>query len=116
MDIPPDTVPTYLLAVTKSGTGAGDVTTDKGSLTWSGPTGTAQFDDNTAVALSASAGVCSSFISWSGACDGNVTPCNLIMNQARSVTAFFDLLAEVRNQRTLATYGSLQEALNNVSA
>jgi hypothetical protein len=111
-----ETVPTYQLTVTKSGTGVGDVTTDKGFLTWTGPTGTAQYYDSTPVALSAGAGACSSFITWAGACNGTVTPCNLVMNQALSVTAYFDLLAEVRNQRTLATYGSIQIALNEAAA
>ncbi len=81
--------PTYMLTVTKSGNGSGDVTASPGALLWSGSTGTANYDLNTLVTLTAAASAGSRFGSWMG-CDGTSgAQCTVSMTGPRNVTASF---------------------------
>ena len=79
--------PSYLLTVTRAGTGAGTVTSRPAGIDC-GATCSAAFPSGTAVTLTATAAVGSSFGGWSGACTGTAT-CVVSMAAIRSVTANF---------------------------
>jgi len=81
----------YTLTVAKSGTGGGTVTADSGTLSWVGNTGTASYNSNSSVALTATASSDSTFSSWSGCDSSNVNQCTVTMNAAKNVTATFTL-------------------------
>ncbi len=84
---------TFPLTVTKAGTGTGTVTPSTGTITWSGNTGTANYNSGTSVTLTAAATGGSTFTGWSGGvCSGTGT-CVVSMTQARSVTATFNTSA-----------------------
>jgi hypothetical protein len=78
---------TYALTVTKSGTGAGTVTSNPAGITC-GATCTKSFNSGTAVVLTATPNATSTFAGWSGACSGTST-CKVTMSVAKSVTATF---------------------------
>ena len=81
---------TYVLTVTKAGTGGGTVSSTPAGIDC-GPTCSASFDDGTSVTLTATANANATFTGWSGAgCSGTGT-CVVTMDQARSVTATFDV-------------------------
>lgn len=80
---------TYQLAVLKSGTGSGLVTSSDFMVNC-GATCTATYQAGATVTLTATAGGGSAFAGWSGACAGAST-CVVTMDQARSVTAVFNL-------------------------
>jgi hypothetical protein len=61
---------TYLLTVTKAGTGSGTVTASPGTLTWVGNVGTATYNAGTKVTLTATANEGSTFTGWSASCSG----------------------------------------------
>ena len=84
----------YTLTVTKAGTGSGTVAVNSGSLSWSGPTGTASYIPHTSVDLSASADSGSSFIGFTVDCISNTSPCTVTMDSAKSVTATFNSKAD----------------------
>ncbi len=92
---PPPPPPQFTLSVQGAGSGDGDVSgSGINCQVRSGATsGTCQmdFDDGTVVTLTATPLAGSAFISWSGACSGTAS-CQVTMDQARSVTATFDLL------------------------
>ncbi|MBK6999481.1 MAG: DUF1566 domain-containing protein [Rhodoferax sp.] len=82
-----------VLAVSKSGTGTGTVT--------SGPTGincgttcSASFTSGTSVTLTATPATGSTFTNWGGACS-DTGSCTVSMTETRSVTAAFSLTAPV---------------------
>ena len=79
-----------ILTVTKAGTGGGMVSSDTGTLTWTGNTGTAVYTEyGTPVTLTATASAGSTFAGWSGeACTGTGT-CAVAMTAVRNVTATF---------------------------
>jgi alpha-tubulin suppressor-like RCC1 family protein len=78
------------LAVSKSGTGAGTVTSSPAAITC-GATCSHQFAYGTSVTLTATPGSASTFKGWSGgACTGTGT-CAVTTNSATSVTATFTL-------------------------
>ena len=79
----------YTLTVTKVGTGSGNVTPSAGTLNWVGNTGTADYNFNTQVTLTASANTGSAFGGWSGSGCSGTSPCTVTMTQARNVTATF---------------------------
>jgi uncharacterized repeat protein (TIGR03803 family) len=84
-DLPPQE-----LTVEKAGMGSGVVTSSPGGI-GCGPKCSAWFVDSTPVTLSASASTDSAFAGWSGeGCSGTGT-CQVTMDQARSVTATFDI-------------------------
>ncbi len=78
---------TYVLTVTKAGTGSGSVTSAPAGITC-GATCSASYALNTAVTLTAARASGSTFSGWSGACTGTGS-CSVTMSQARSVTATF---------------------------
>ena len=78
----------YTLAVTKTGSGAGAVTSNVGGINCGG-TCAVDYDDGTVVTLTAAASAGSRFAGWSGeGCSGTGT-CTVTMSQARNVTANF---------------------------
>jgi hypothetical protein len=80
---------TYLLTVTKTGNGTGLITSNTGNLTWTGKTGTATYNYNTQVIVTATADPGVIFVGWSN-CDvisGN--QCTVSMTATRSVVATF---------------------------
>jgi hypothetical protein len=62
---------TYLLTVTKAGTGSGNVTASPGTLVWDGNIGTASYPQGTRVTLTATPNTGSSFTGWSAYCSGS---------------------------------------------
>jgi subtilisin family serine protease len=81
-------VGTQTLAVSKTGTGSGSVTSSPAGIDC-GSTCSASFATGTGVTLAASPSAGSTFVGWSGACAG-VGPCVVTMSAARSVNATFD--------------------------
>jgi phosphoesterase family protein/List-Bact-rpt repeat protein len=75
------------LTVTKPGSGTGTVTSNDGSINC-GATCSANFNDGTAVTLTATPAAGSIFAGWGGACSGTTT-CSVTMNAAQAVTATF---------------------------
>jgi hypothetical protein len=78
----------FLLTIAKAGAGVGSVTSNPAGIDC-GSTCTGEFEANTRVNLTAEAAPDSVFTGWSGACSGTGT-CQVLMDQARSVTANFD--------------------------
>ncbi len=93
----------YGLVVTRSGTGGGEVTSDAGGIAC-GVVCSDVFTSGDVVTLSAGPDADSTFAGWTGdpACAGP-GPCQLTMDQARSVTATF---APIVRQLTVTTAGS----------
>jgi Zn-dependent metalloprotease len=86
------TLNTYVLTVSKAGTGGGTVSSSPAGIDC-GSTCSTGFDYNTVVTLSASVGSNSTFTGWSGeGCSGTGT-CQVTMDQARSLTATFTVVA-----------------------
>ena len=79
---------TFLLSVTRSGSGSGTVASSPTGINC-GSSCTANFASGTSVTLSAAAASGSTFAGWSGACSGTST-CALSMTAARNVTATFN--------------------------
>jgi YD repeat-containing protein len=77
-----------VLTVTKSGTGAGTVTSTPARIDC-GTTCSASFNSGSSVTLTATRDVGSTFAGWSGACTGTGA-CTVTMNAAKSVTATFN--------------------------
>ena len=80
-------VDTYRLSVSKQGTGQGTVTSTPAGIDC-GSSCESSFNDGEEVTLTASAAAGSAFTGWSGACTGTA-PCQVTMDQARSITATF---------------------------
>jgi hypothetical protein len=70
---------THLLTVTKTGTGSGNVIASPGTLTWNGNVGTATYDHNTTVTLTATPDSGSTFTGWSASCSGTGS-CSVIIS------------------------------------
>jgi hypothetical protein len=100
-------IPEYDLTVAGAGTGNGSVTSDVAGITCTVTAGAASGDctesyqDGTVVTLTATADAGSRFAGWSGACTGTA-PCQVTLDQARSVTATFEL----QHQLTVAGAGT----------
>ena len=75
------------LTVTKAGSGSGTVTSAPAGIAC-GSTCTAQFNDGTAVTLTAAASAGSKFTGWSGDCSGTAN-CALTMSANHAATATF---------------------------
>ncbi|MCJ8500222.1 InlB B-repeat-containing protein [Desulfatitalea alkaliphila] len=80
---------THTLQVSKSGSGQGTVTSNPAGISC-GSTCGASFAGGQSVSLSADAASGSTFAGWGGECSGSGT-CQVTMNQARSVTATFNV-------------------------
>lgn len=78
----------YALTVTKSGTGAGTVSSTPAGINC-GTTCTASYAPGTSVTLTATPAAGSTFAGWSGACTGTAS-CVVSMSAVRSVTAVFN--------------------------
>jgi hypothetical protein len=91
--------PTHTLTVSKAGTGSGTVTSSPAGISC-GATCSHAFPEDTVVTLTPTADAGSSFAGWSGACSGTGA-CTVTMDQARSVTATFNLIPVVPLSYTL---------------
>ncbi|MBE7448133.1 MAG: DUF4215 domain-containing protein [Kofleriaceae bacterium] len=81
-------VPSFLLTVTRDGSGTGTVTSSPGGITCGGDC-TEAYNNGTVVTLTAVADAGSTFMGWSGSgCSGTGT-CVVTMSAARNVTATF---------------------------
>jgi len=89
-DLEPAT-PEFELSVTKSGTGAGSVTSSPSGINCGG-TCSAEYLEGTVVTLSPAANPGSEFKEWSGACTGSGS-CEVTMSATKSVNAEFELEA-----------------------
>lgn len=78
---------THPLIVSKSGSGSGAVTSSPAGINC-GSTCAATYADGTIVTLTASPDANSTFTGWAGACSGTGA-CNVTMDDAKNVTAFF---------------------------
>jgi len=83
----PRTVTTFTLTISKAGTGRviGE-SIDCGTIC------NASYAENTLINLTAVAAANATFLAWGGACVGNETTCQVMMNQAQQVTAHFNVL------------------------
>ena len=95
---------TFMLDVTKAGNGGGTITSTPAGIDC-GPTCTASFDDGTQVTLSATPNANSTFTGWSGAGCSGTGDCVVTMDQARSVTATFEMTA-VTHQLSVTRTGA----------
>jgi hypothetical protein len=86
-------VSSFTLSVTKTGSGSGTVTDDKGKINC-GSTCSGTYANGTMVSLSAKPSTGSGFIGWSGDCSGTGA-CVVTMDKARSVNAQFNTLPPV---------------------
>jgi hypothetical protein len=73
---------TYLLTVTKAGTGSGNVTASPGTLVWNGNVGTASYPPNTTVVLTATANTGSTFNGWAAFCSGSGS-CSVVISGSK---------------------------------
>ena len=80
------------LSVTRSGSGSGSVSSSPAGISCGG-TCTGNFADGTVVTLTPTPATGSAFAGWSGDCTGTGA-CVVTMDQARSVTATFNLVPE----------------------
>jgi hypothetical protein len=87
------TSPARTLTVTKSGSGAGTVTSNPAGIAC-GSACVAEYDEGTKVTLAAAADAHSVFLGWSGACSGSASSCQVTMSAARSVGAEFEALPQ----------------------
>jgi Divergent InlB B-repeat domain len=78
----------YALAVTKSGSGTGTVTSSPPGISC-GSACSSNFHFGTRVALTATPAPGSSFSGWGGDCSGAASPCTVTVDAARNVTATF---------------------------
>lgn len=78
--------PGFVLRLLTSGSGSGGVAAAPAQQTYAA---------GTAVLLTATAYDGSGFAAWSGDCAGTVSPCNLVMNADRTVTAQFEKLTKL---------------------
>jgi hypothetical protein len=102
----------YVLTITKSGTGTGTVTTS--------PSGTS-FTAGTVVTLTATTNANSTFTGWSGACSGTSATCQVTMNASKSVVATFTLksytiTASAGTGGTISPLGSVNVAYGSNQA
>ncbi len=84
-------IPQFILSVTTTGPGSGTLSSNPAGIDC-GADCEEPYDTGTSVTLSHAAGVDSIFTAWSGNCSGTGA-CVLTMDQARSVSARFELIA-----------------------
>jgi hypothetical protein len=93
----------YTLTVNKGGSGEGGVTPNRGILTCTGNTCTAEFDAGAVVELSATPTM-GQFLGWSSACSGN-TSCAVTMDRDQAVGALFGVPGAALWARQLGSTG-----------
>jgi hypothetical protein len=113
------TLNTYVLTVSKSGTGSGSVTGSPTGINC-GSTCSASYNYNTQVTLTATASAGSTFTGWSGSSCNGTGSCVVTMDAAKSVTATFDLGSVILFQDDFSTnlnqwtlWGDPQPAIDN---
>ncbi len=82
----------YLLTVTKAGTGSGTVTSSDGKINC-GSDCSESYTSGATVTLTATPLSGSTFGGWSGACTGTATICTVTMTAAKTATATFNAVA-----------------------
>lgn len=102
----------YVLTVTKSGTGSGAVSAP--GLTCENNTCTGTYDAGSYVILTAAPDQGSVFTGWSQACSGKSTTCVLTMDAAKNATAVFNLPGPQPN--TISYTGSVKDIDGNAVA
>ncbi len=80
---------TSTLAVSKSGTGSGTISSSQQPGISCGGACTYQFDSDRTVTLTAMAASGAAFLGWGGACSGTSMTCDVAMSSNKSVTATF---------------------------
>jgi hypothetical protein len=81
----------FTLTVNHAGLGLGTVQSNPAGIDNCGGTCSATFNGGT-VTLTATPGLLSGFVGWSGACTGSGTTCTLNLNSNATVNANFKLL------------------------
>jgi hypothetical protein len=89
----------YTLAVSRSGTGSGTVTSSPSGINC-GTTCSADFSSGSSVTLTATPASGSTFGGWTGDCSGAGTVCTISMAASRSVTATFNTSAVTTSQES----------------
>lgn len=79
----------YQLTISKAGTGQGTVLSNSEGIDC-GDTCTFNFQENEIIILTASTTTESEFSHWSGACEGTESSCEILMDEIKNVTAFFE--------------------------
>ena len=102
-ELPPPPA-SYLLAVSKSGSGAGTVSSSPAGISC-GSDCAQNFAAGSKVTLSAVPDNTSTFIGWSGACSGSAS-CTVTMSEARNVTAQFNAVPKTAYSLTVTKGGS----------
>ena len=97
------------LTVTRAGGGTGTVVSTPAGLIDCGTTCTANVDDGAVVQLTATPAMGSTFVGWSGACNGTGA-CSVTMTTARAVTATFGGSGGALTCSTVNTTGSCTNA------
>jgi hypothetical protein len=82
-------IPLFPLTITKAGSGSGTVVSQPAGIEC-GSDCKAWFSQDTVVTLTATASTGSRFVSWDGDAAGT-GPCDLVLSEAKSVTATFEL-------------------------
>jgi len=91
----PPTTPTFLpLIISRTGNGAGTVTSDPIGIDC-GDTCQATFAEDTEVRLEATPKPGSFFSGWSGACSGTTPTCTITITEAKDVVASFSLTSAI---------------------
>ena len=113
--LPLDTVApplNHLLDITRSGTGAGSVSSVPAGIQC-GNDCTESYVDGTSVKLTALPSSGSAFTGWTGACSGTASTCTLSMTAARNVGAAFTLASSSRLV-TVSKAGTGKGAISSV--
>jgi hypothetical protein len=106
----------YLVTVTKSGNGAGMVTSDPAGMTCTPTSCTGTYPANSNVTLTATPDAGSNFIQWGGPCTGSLNQCTVTMNSAKAVTAQFVLAGPFQlNVDVPAAGGSVTSSPTGIS-
>ena len=95
----------YDLSVTLAGSGSGRVESTPAGINC-GTKCREAFEADTSVTLTAEPDEGSSFVSWSGACQGDTPTCALTMNAAQQVTARFDSDAAPDGAPTITSFAA----------
>ena len=83
-------IETHILTVSTAGSGAGNVTSDPAGIDLDNFMSSASFAEGTEITLSATPSAISSFVGWSGVCEGEPAECTFVIDADTSVTATFD--------------------------
>jgi hypothetical protein len=103
----------YSLTVSKTGTGAGSVTSAPAGIDC-GATCSAAFSSGTGVQLTATPDANSTFAGWSGACTGTDV-CFVTMNDTKTATATFTAIPVASDKKTLTVVKNGRGKVKSVS-